>query len=270
MKTIPSLIFVVFIFSTTLLAQTDLPKDKSKLHLYLLIGQSNMAGRGAIEEQDKITDPKIFAYNKFGKWVTASEPLHQDREANLGMGPGINFARELRKQDSKLIIGLIPSAVGGTSMSRWVKGSDLYERAVQRTKEALQNGTLKGILWHQGENETDDEARAKAYGTTLAQMIADLRADLNAPDVPFIAGQLGEFLYARKDNKFVFARAVNEGIATLPAKGLLIGVVSSQGLGHKGDDLHFDAAAQREMGKRYAAEFVRLRKMQKASKNKKK
>ena len=267
MKIIALLIFVVFIFSTTLLAQNDLPKDKSKLHLYLLIGQSNMAGRGAIEEQDKLTDPKIFAYDKFGKWVTATEPLHQDRDTNLGMGPGINFARELRQQDKKLIVGLIPCAVGGTSVSRWIKGGDLYERAVQRTKEAMKNGTLKGILWHQGENETDDETRAKAYGATLAQMIGDLRADLNAPDVPFIAGQLGEFLYARKDGKFRFAKTVNDEIATVPTKGFLIGVISSQGLGHKGDELHFDAGAQREMGRRYAAE---LKKLQKSLKNKKK
>ena len=267
MKTILLFILALLLPATTLLAQSDLPKDKSKLQLYLLIGQSNMAGRGAIEEQDKLTDAKIFAYDKFGKWVTATEPLHQDRDTNLGMGPGINFARELRKQDSKLIIGLIPSAVGGTSMSRWIKGGDLYERAVRRTKEAMQNGTLKGILWHQGENETDDEVRAKAYGTTLAQMIADLRADLNAPDVPFIAGQLGEFLYARKDGKFRFAKTVNDEIATVPTKGFLIGVISSQGLGHKGDELHFDAGAQREMGRRYAAE---LKKLQKSLKNKKK
>ena len=37
---------------------------KEKLHLYLLIGQSNMAGRGAMQEQDKQPQPRVLKFTK--------------------------------------------------------------------------------------------------------------------------------------------------------------------------------------------------------------
>jgi hypothetical protein len=35
--------------------------------------------------------------------------------------------------------------------------------------------------------------------------------------------------------------------------------VSAEGLKHKGDKIHFDSASFRELGKRYAEAFLRLR-----------
>ena len=45
--------------------------------LFLLIGQSNMAGRGPVEAQDKEIIPGVFMLNKEMAWAPAVDPLHQ-------------------------------------------------------------------------------------------------------------------------------------------------------------------------------------------------
>lgn len=123
----------------------------------------------------------------------------------------------------------------------------------------MKNGAaLSGILWHQGESEAGRQVSAESYHTRLSRLIADLRSDLNAPRVPFIAGQLGEFLYTRTGNVSPGARTINNALARLPETVPLSGCALSRGLNHKGDALHFDAAAARELGRRYAAIYLRL------------
>ena len=49
-----------------------LPAADADFHLYLLIGQSNMAGRGKIELQDKVAVPRVLMLNKANEWVELS------------------------------------------------------------------------------------------------------------------------------------------------------------------------------------------------------
>lgn len=49
------------------------------MRLFLLIGQSNMAGRGKMEPQDEVTNPRIYMLTKDGKWVLAKDPVHFDK-----------------------------------------------------------------------------------------------------------------------------------------------------------------------------------------------
>ncbi len=148
MKT--SLAFALLLFSTSLFAADPVtPPAKEKFHLYLLIGQSNMAGRGAIEDQDKEPPPRVLKFTKEKQWAAAPEPLHFDKPI-AGVGLGTTFGRVLAEADESITIGLIPSAVGGTPLKRWQKDGDLYKQAVERAQAAMKEGTLKGILWHQG------------------------------------------------------------------------------------------------------------------------
>lgn len=232
---------------------------KEKLHLYLLIGQSNMAGRGAVEEQDKQPHPRVIRFTKENAWAPATDPMHFDKPTIAGVGLGSSFGRAMADVRSDVTIGLIPCAVGGTPLSRWSKGGDLYAQALERAKLAMQDGTLKGILWHQGENEAGSEALAKTYGERLAKMVKDLRADLGAGEVPFVAGKLGEFLKREdKDGKPSHWPVVNEQIAALPKSVSNAAVVESTGLKPKSDVVHFDTPSLREFGKRYAEAMMRL------------
>ena len=233
---------------------------KDKLHLYLLMGQSNMAGRGVIEEQDRQAPPRVLKFTKDKKWAPATDPLHFDKPI-AGVGLGTTFGRVMAEAQPDVVIGLIPCAVGGTSLTRWQYGGDLYKQALDRTRTAMADGTLKGILWHQGENEAEVETEAKTYGDRLAQMVRDLRQDLNAGEVPFVAGELGQFLErVRKNGKPSYWPVVNEQLHRLPELVPHTAVVSSKDLCHKGDIVHFDSPSLRELGKRYAAAMRELQK----------
>ncbi len=231
---------------------------KEKLHLYLFMGQSNMAGRGKVGPEDKTPHPRVLLFTLEDKWEPAVEPVTRDKPALLGVGPGLAFGKAMAAHDPSVTIGLVPCAVGGTPLKRWQRGGDLYSNAVHRAKLAMRDGTLKGILWHQGESDSGTATNANSYGDRLAQMIQDIRADLGSPDAPFVVGQIGEFLYDRGPDRSPYARVVNAALAALPGKVSATACVPSKDLKHKGDQLHFDAASQRELGRRYAAEMMRL------------
>ncbi|MEN9574150.1 MAG: hypothetical protein RL514_2005 [Verrucomicrobiota bacterium] len=232
---------------------------KEKLHLYLLIGQSNMAGRGVVEPADQVPHPRILKLTKENAWAPATDPLHFDKPTIVGVGLGSSFGRAMAEVSPDATIGLIPCAVGGTPLSRWSKGGDLYQQALERAKLALKDGTLKGILWHQGEADSGNEALAKPYGERLAKMVRDLRADLGAGEVPFVAGQLGEFLKREdKDGKPSLWPLVNEQIAALPKSVPHAAAVESTGLRPKSDNVHFDSPSLREFGQRYAKAMRQL------------
>lgn len=230
---------------------------KEQFHLYLLMGQSNMAGRGAIEQEDQTPHAYVLMLDTNATWQIAIEPVTHDRPTFLGVGPGLAFGKAMAGNNPGVTIGLVPCAVGGTPLKRWQKGGDLYSNAVHRAQIAGEAGTLKGVLWHQGENDSDTEASARSYGGRLANMIQDLRADLHVPELPFVVGQLGEFL-STNENKSPFARTVSKALAQIPQAVPHTGCVSATGLGHKGDEVHFDTASQRDLGRRYAATMRRL------------
>ena len=239
---------------------------KEKLHLYLLMGQSNMAGRGKIGAEDKTPHPRVLLFTLQDNWEPAIEPVTHDKPGMLGVGPGLAFGKAMADNDPGVTIGLVPCAVGGTPLKRWERGGDLYSNAVQRARLAMREGTLKGIVWHQGEGDSGTATNANSYGDRLSRMIQNIRADLGTPNLPFVVGQIGEFLYDRGPGHAAYPRVVNAALAALPEKVPATACAPSKGLKDKGDVLHFDAASQREFGRRYAAAMLRLQSAHKNSK----
>ena len=228
---------------------------KALFHIYILMGQSNMVGRDVRTLAAQVTSPRVLAMDPRGNWVVAHEPMHA---GGTGIGPGIPFAIEMLKTaDPGVMIGLVPCAVGGTPLSRWVKGADLYQRAVQRALAAAQVGTIDGVLWHQGESDTNNETLADSYQTRLIQMFKDLRTDLNLPDLPIVVGQLGEFLTPAH---YKFVDTVRAAIESMPTQLPNVGFADSAGLVDRGDKLHFSADSQMEFGGRYAKAMEALQK----------
>jgi hypothetical protein len=225
-------------------------------HLYLLVGQSNMAGRGKVEKTDVATDPRIVAFSKERTWVPAQDPLHFDKP-EAGVGPGLAFAQAIARQQPGIRIGLIPCAVGGTAIERWAAGAadpatktHPYDDMLARARAALPAGVLKGILWHQGEANRKDAA----YPAKLTELVARMREDLQAPQVPFIAGELRSFRPDADEATVAF----NQGLHGLAERIPRFAVVSADGLADKGDKLHFDSASARILGGRYAEAMLRL------------
>lgn len=234
--------------------------SRDRFHLYLLIGQSNMAGRGVLETPPPAAHPRVLKFSQEQTWVPGTDPLHFDKPI-AGVGLGTSFAATLADADPNITIGLIPCAVGGTPLSRWEAGGDLYVQAVERTTAAIRDGTLKGILWHQGESDSGQQATAESYAERLAGMVTSLRKQFGSPTLPFVAGELGQFLKSEtRTGEPSHWKLVNEQILSLPKRLPHCAVAASANLGHKGDDVHFDTAALQEFGRRYAAALFELSK----------
>jgi hypothetical protein len=231
--------------------------EKEKLHIYLLLGQSNMAGRGVIESQDRAAHARVLLFTASNHWDLAVEPLHGSG-SRAGIGPGLVFGKTVAARNTNANIGLVPCAVGATLLKRWEKGGDLYSNAVARAHVAMRDGTLKGIVWHQGEQDSILETDANSYHERLVKMIDDIRSDLGEPNLPFVVGQIGEFLYTRKKQQTPFAKTVNDALTRVPQDVPSTACVRSTGLTHNGDEVHFDGRSQRELGKRYAIEMLKL------------
>ena len=225
------------------------PGTAGKLHMYLLIGQSNMVGRDATGIENQTPDPRVGSLDATGHWVIAIEPLYT---GGNGFGPGTFFAASLLANHPQGKIGLIPCAVGGTALSHWVKGGDLYETALKRAKLAASAGILDGVLWHQGESDALDADLANTYEARLVKMLLDLRADLGRPNLPIVVGQLGAFV--QEPYVDTVRAAIKDTARIVPN----VGYADSAGLTDKGDHLHFSVASQKEMGARYAAAMQSL------------
>ena len=87
---------------------------KAKLDLYLLMGQSNMAGRGKIGAEDKTPHPRVLVFTLANQWEPAVEPITHDKPRMLGVGPGLAFGKAMAEAEPGVTIGLVPCAVGGT------------------------------------------------------------------------------------------------------------------------------------------------------------
>ena len=78
------------------------PVDTSR-HLFLLVGQSNMAGRGKVEPQDTVPIPRVLMLDKQRTWVPAVDPMHFDKPiAGVGLGRTCHtHRRSLSRRDHR-------------------------------------------------------------------------------------------------------------------------------------------------------------------------
>ena len=236
---------------------TDKYNRGDGLDLYLLIGQSNMAGRASMASvQDTLKNVYIFdglswqpAANPLNKYSTVRKPIGMQK-----LGPGYAFARKLQKCTGRAI-GLVVNARGGTKIEWWQKGyvgphdDSLYEKAVIEMRKALPYGHLKGIIWHQGEG---NQHNPEDYMALLKTLVKDLRMDLDAKDVYFVAGELGKWRSS--------SIRMNQVISSISSTIKQSGYVSTDGLTPlKGDSTnpHFDARSQLILGDRYADQVLK-------------
>lgn len=248
-------------------------------YIYLCFGQSNMEGAARPEAQDLVSPGPRFLLmsavddpqrgRKMGEWCEAVPPLCRP---NTGLTPVDYFGRTMiQGLPENIRVGVIHVAIGGIRIEGfmpdsiasyvktapgWMKGmleaydNNPYERLVTLAKKAQQDGVIKGILMHQGESNTGDQEWANKVQYVYDHLLGDLQ--LKPEEVPLLAG---EVVQANGKGQCI---AMNKQIQELPKTLHTSLVISSTGCTNGPDNLHFDAAGYRELGRRYGEKMLAL------------
>jgi hypothetical protein len=244
---------------------------ENKFRVYLLIGQSNMAGGAETEPADLEEDEriKVLGYDDcaatgrvYNEWDVASPPLHACWSE--GIGPGDYFAKTLIDAlPAGDTIGLVPCAIPGVDIDFFVKGvvsarrgeftippdnhwDSAYDWVVERAKLAqASGGVIDGIIFHQGESDSGDPNRS-LWADKVKGIVEDLRTELGGGEFPFVAGELLYSGCCASMNTIV-----NQLAGTIPNTY----VASADGLAGV-DQFHFDAPGVRTLGRRYGEAMI--------------
>lgn len=269
---------ILFIISTIFLTKINVYSQDPNFYIFICFGQSNMEGNARIEEQDKSVDDRFKVFQcvdcpeldrSKGQWYTAVPPLCRCR---TGLTPADYFGRTMIENlPDSIKIGVVNVSVAGCKIELFEKDKfrdyastaptwmtniineyegNPYEYFVKMSKLAMKDGIIKGILLHQGESNPNDSTWTFKVKGIYDNLIHDL--DLNPESVPLLAGEL-----VNADQEGACA-AMNEIIATLLEVLPNSYVISSKGCTDSRDNLHFNAAGYRKLGKRYAIKMLSL------------
>lgn len=230
---------------------------QNEYDVFLLIGQSNMAGRGLLLESDSSIVEGVYLLNLENSAEPASNPFNKystiRKEIALQqLSPAYSFGKSIYEKTGRKVL-LVVNARGGSTMEEWSKNNiekNYYSQAVERAKAALKMGRLVAIIWHQGEGNSKEPGD---YLTQLSQFVKNLRKDLDSPDVPFIAGEIAPWWQPFATNFNPVIRQISNVIpnsAYISAQGTK--TVSNE------QDPHFDRESQIILGERYASIVLQM------------
>ena len=234
--------------------------------LIICSGQSNMDGRAPVadlpaELHDGPANVTLY------RWGVHDADKPQVRKPLYGpgdkqFGPEAGMIRALAAARPKDTFIIAKFAVGGTALWQWVPDYAAAGAEYKKPKDPADGHlyvTLKaGLLavaklhpqampvaacWLQGESDTG--ARAKLYLPNLRKLVANLRRDLGAPRLPFIAAEPAD---GEPDMYAAYQTLVGEDRATT--------LIACRTLAHQ-DKEHYNAASQLTIGGRFAEEIVR-------------
>ena len=257
-------------FPSTVEYVEEMPNSDS-LWIFIMAGQSNMAGRGFVEPQDTIPNKRILSIDKSDNWIYAKEPLNLYQPSLTGLDCGLSFAHKLIDSIPKGIsIGIINCAVGGSSIEQWLEdetfqGVKLLSNFKREVNQSQKYGEVKGILWHQGEANAFSVVTPD-YADKLRELTNTFREIVKNDTLPIFIGQLGS--YAKPIEKQNRWDSINTIINDFVEKDLNTYLIYTRDLKDKGDKVHFDSESQRQMGSRYADKYLKIAKHTMYIKNK--
>ena len=237
---------------------TEYPKklpEKKDVWVFIMAGQSNMAGRGFVEPRDTIPFKRILTINSKDEIIQAKEPLSIYESHMIGLDCGMSFAENLLKGIPEHVsILLIPTAVGGSSITQWIKNDGhrevrLLSNFEEKVALAKKYGQIKGMLWHQGESDSGAKRRSK-YKENMTLLFGKFRAFVGNKRLPILVGELGAY----SENKMALNKIINA--YTFENENTYL--VKTSDLKDKGDNIHFNSEGQRTMGMRFANTYMEI------------
>lgn len=228
-----------------------------EVHSFLLMGQSNAAGNGFLEEAEPLElHPDKFWVLRNGMWRKMYRPINPDHWGS-GVCLAESFVKAYSEAHPDVAIGVIPCAFGGSGQRNWQPGQGLFDNAVNCARIAMRGSQLKAVLWHQGEDDCADKYYPHYYDN-FQNVKNTLRQELEMPELPFILGGLADSLAKVED--YINYPYINEALQRIANDDPFCTFVPSTGLTCNPDNIHFNSKSLEELGLRYFAAYQKLEK----------
>jgi hypothetical protein len=272
--------------------------EKPVAHVYMIAGQSNAVGLERAEENPPPSMDKqiYFGYRWFrgsiankpmprsgaadieGNWATSSAmPVRLQPQLNRG-GSEFSIGRNLFESN---LCNLAPCAlhkfalgkyaVGGSSLARdWLDNDPEEAQLARRFREymseyleALKSQNVKpkvsGLIWIQGEADTNSVGWTKAYEANLKTFITSVRTWTDEPTLPVAIAELRD-VWATSDELKKRAVDIRDAQRRVAASDPFVVTIPTDGLSAPADNLiHYDQAGIDELGRRAFAAFMNMR-----------
>ncbi len=232
---------------------------KENLWVFLLAGQSNMAGRAMVEPQDTIANQRIFTINSINDIILAKEPIHFYEPTMTGLDCGLSFGKSLLKHvPDSISVLILPTAIGGSSIQQWIgdsiyRGVSLLSNFEEKVNLGSKFGEIKGILWLQGEADANDE-NVMVYEKKMENLMTIFRDITKKDHLPILIAEIGgQFKYFENWKK------INEQIKAYTLNDKFSRLVITSDLKDKGDKVHFNSKSQRIIGRRFAKSYLKIK-----------
>ena len=246
----------------TLLFLASFSSLQARELVFILAGQSNMAGQGIAAElapaYRRVPANVEYYYNGY------KTPLNRFKH----FGPEIGFAHEISRRFPNTKIKLIKFAVGGTSLFAWAprwnpakasstgnaSAGPLFKKLIKTVNIQFngKNAKLAGILWMQGEADAKYLPAAKQYAGNLNRFINALRSKLHSPNALFIMGSVNPPLAL-----FPSTPIVQKAQQVSARRIRNLRLIKTDDLGKRSDHVHYNTSGQIELGKRFARAYLR-------------
>ena len=267
--------------------QASSPQVSDITDLILITGQSNAQGDGTTVDLAGADRPdnRVFAYTDDNGWQVADlrqhwdgplEPRHPGRNALLFANNtphnnfALHFAKALVSLDPQRVVGFVLVTSPGAGIRKWDREASFFNVVTNKAMQALNASsktTFDAVLWHQGETDfqffgtsdlTAPEQQRLApdyYPQRLNRLISNLRVEpwFTSSKPVFICGETQS-----TSNAVAPIAPVNQRLLELNFDNdPYTGCVGSDGL-MTDDGIHFNANSLRELGRRYAVEYLNL------------
>ena len=223
---------------------TSLPRAAAIHHIgvgdnWLIAGQSNASGVGYGQIEEPL-DPYVHVLRDGEYWDMATTPLHFIQDLH---SPWLAFAQKLHRELG-YPIGLIPSAIAGSQICRWLPEEEgsLYARMASMLHD--HDISVRGVVWYQGCSEAMEHT-AGTYAERLASFVRQVRTETGDPHLPFVTVQIDSRIdgpdteeedrqwTALRDAQVRAAAAIEE-MTLVPSMGVLF----SDGIHHSAEGGH--------------------------------
>jgi hypothetical protein len=225
--------------------------------VFPLAGQSNMVSRDNADGSGAWPEAVRFVTQKGELIAPAAEIAAPEGNGGPFLIPK-RFAADFLATRPQDRIVFVPGAVGGTSFwnHRWNPGDDLYDNLVAQTTSVLAANPawrLRAMLFQGFETDASNHMLATTFRRALDRFVRAIRADLRAPELPIVFGELpAGFVDAHPERI-----AIRDELLLAPARLPFTAVASSRSPNVAEDDgLHYSTAGLLAIGDRFAPAFA--------------